>query len=224
MKEISPLTHGLMLVFLVVVVLTTRGWGLRSSENGSGRMIGLGMIAVWIAYNAYYFHPAIFEWRTSLPLQLCDLLAIMAGVALVWRTRIARSFLYFSALLFAGQAIATPVGNQDPSTLRFWLYWILHAGIISCWLFDLSVRGYRPTMKDYLQVAGVELVYAAVIFPVNLAFGWNYAYIGNAQPEGATAIDWFGPWPQRVPLMILAALFLQGVMLLPWKRRRAAHR
>lgn len=177
--------------------------------------LGWGLFALWMIYNAYYFLPSTFDWKVSLPLHVCDLLAPVASLALITENRTARAVLYFSALTMAGQAIYTPTGNQDPTTTRFWLYWFLHAGIISAFVFDLLARRFRPTTRDFSTVLLLTLIYAALIVPLNVAFEWNYGYLGNSKPDAPTALDVLGPWPQRIATLLLLAAALELVMYLP---------
>ena len=179
-------------------------------------MFGFSMSVIWIIYNAYYFHPSNFEWRTSLPLHVCDLLGPISSIALITSNKNARALLYFCAIPFAAQAIITPTGNQDPNTLRFWLYWLLHAGIISSSIFDLTLRGYRPTQKDFVRVLFVDTLYVVMITPFNILFDWNYGYLGASKPDTPTDLDLLGPWPERIGVMLLVAALLQCLMYLPW--------
>lgn len=179
-------------------------------------MLGGFIAVVVVLYNIYYFMPSVFRWDTSLPLHICDLLGIACVLALFTRLRIARTFVYFFALPLASQAVITPVGNQDPTLPRFWLYWLLHTAILACSLYDLSVRNYRPTRCDFLHILGVDLCYVLLIVPLNVMFSWSYGYLGNVVPETDTAINLLGPWPWRILTMIAAGLALQTVMMIPW--------
>lgn len=228
MNSIPPAIHFAMIAFVGGAVLGTvliggwsrkKGWLLPFSHGTAVAMLG-----VWIIYNAYYFTPGVFTWHTSLPLHVCDLLAPVAAWALIRSGRKARAILYFAAVALAGQAVITPTGDQSPTSLRFWLYWILHAGILACCALDLIVRGFRPTWRDYVSTALIELGYVAVVFSINVAFGWNYGYIGNSKPDTPTLIDSLGPWPERVLLIVLVGLAAQGAMLLPWSIARRCAR
>ena len=219
-ESISLSLHVLMVMFLFLsaLLLVFLGKKAQLSKNldNLDRNIAFIMGFIYALYNFYYFLPSRFNWETSLPLHVCDLLAPIAIISLLSNHRALRSILYFSATLLAGQAIATPVGLQDPATFRFWLFWILHAGIISISWYDVIVRNYRPKIFDLASVYAVNLIYILIILPINIMFDLNYGYIGASKPDETTIIDLLVDWPQRILLMIVIVSLAQCLMLLPW--------
>ena len=191
-----------------------------------GRCLGLGVLAFWMAYVAYYFLPNNFRWDVSLPLHVCDLLGLVAGVTMLFPTRVLRALLYFFGIALTTQAMLTPTGEQSLTAPRFWLYWGLHAGILACAVHDLVVCRYRPTWRDYGLALRCGVAYVAIILPVNIAFNWNYGYVGDSTPGAPTALDFLGPWPLRVVNLVLVAALVQFVFLFPWLivRARESHR
>ncbi len=221
---ITPLLHLIMILFVITLVVLISFAGIRMKRIGYlksfSRYFGISLFAIWIIYNIYNFLPSNFRFETSLPLHICDILAIMASFSLIKPTRKTSAVLYFCALVLTTQAIITPNGNQDPATFRFWLFWFLHGGIIAASVYDLIVRKYRPVFKDFLFAVGFDLLYVAVILPLDIVFGWNYGFIGDFKPDTPTAIDFLGPWPQRLIWMIALAVFIQFLMYLPWRLGR----
>lgn len=207
-----------LLVFAIVGVVVVLGvWARRRGRVETlSNALGAVMVLITVLYNAYYFHPNNFRWDVSLPLHVCDVLGLLAAIALFVPRRFAQAVLYFSAIPLAGQAILTPTGNQDPEALRFWLYWTLHAGILATSIYDIAIRRYRPSVRDYVSVLTLGVAYVAVILPIDVWFGWNYGYLGNTKPDTVTAIDFLGPWPQRVVLLLFLVAIIQAIMLLPW--------
>lgn len=220
-REITPFLHGSMVLFVIALAIFISIIGIRTKRAGYlqlfSRGFGFSLLALWIAYNIYYFLPANFSVDTSLPLHVCDFMAIIASISLIKPTRKTSALLYFCALALTSQAIITPTGNQDPTSFRFWLFWFLHGGIISAAIYDLVVRSYRPVFKDYLFVMGCDLLYVALILPLDIIFGWNYGFIGNIKPDTPTLIDALGPWPQRLIWMVGLVFIVQLIMYLPWK-------
>jgi hypothetical integral membrane protein (TIGR02206 family) len=176
----------------------------------------LGMIVLWLAYNVYYLVPSRFTWDNSLPLHVCDILAPTAALAIGTSNRYARALLYFCGITLAGQAIMTPTGDQNPSGVRFWLYWLLHASIIALSILDIVVIRYRPTLEDYLRVLKVDLAYIMLVAPLDAIFGWRYGYLGRELPSAATALNYLGPWPWRIASMLLVVALIQLLTLIPW--------
>jgi len=215
--------HLLMITVVIAVTSLMIVAGLRSARpDYVGRWLGGSLLVLWLAYNVYYFQPAVFAWQLSLPLQVCDILAFLAAVVLLRPIPLARAVVCLSAVPLAAQAVLTPTGDHDPSRPRFWLYWGLHTGIIAAALYDTVVKRYRPTVRDFRNVLIVDAAYVAIIFPLNLAFGWNYGYIAPATADGRTVLDVLGPWPQRAFIVVALVIALQtlmfGVVLLSGRR------
>lgn len=182
-------------------------------------LLGSTVGAIWIVYVIYYLLPDVFVWSVSLPLHVCDVLAPVAVIALLLKHRLARGVLSLCSLPFAMQAIVTPTGDQDPTIFRFWIYWLLHAGIISAFFYDYFIMKFRPVLSDLWRVVLVNISYIAVIMSINLSFDWNYGYVGNSKPSTPTAVDFLGPWPERVFFMFLIAVSLQTIMFLVLRER-----
>jgi hypothetical integral membrane protein (TIGR02206 family) len=220
-QEITPLLHFLMIFFVMVSVVSVSMIGLKTKRTGHLKQFsmwfGISLFCLWVIYNIYYFLPVNFKFDVSLPLHICDILAVIAALALMRPNKKTSALLYFCALALAGQAVITPIGNQNPMTFRFWLFWLLHAGILSASVFDLIVRKYHPIFKDFLFVVCCGFIYAIVILPIDIIFGWNYGYIGNTKPNTATVIDALGSWPQRLIWMFAIIFAIQFIMYLPWK-------
>lgn len=170
--EITPTVHFVMILFVIFVVSSISVAGVRAKRDGYlmrfSMWFGISLFTIWFVYNIYNFMPVNFEIDISLPLHACDFLAIIASLSLIKANHKTSALLYFYAISLAGQAIITPNGNQDPATFRFWLFWLLHAGIISASIYDLVVRKCRPAFKDSLFVVLCLLIYAVVILPLKL--------------------------------------------------------
>lgn len=93
---------------------------------------------------------------------------------------------------------------------------------MACSLFDLTIRGYKPSAKDFVSVVAVDIAYALMVVPLNTAFGWNYGYLGDSKPDGRTIIDILGPWPQRIPIILGVVVLMQLSMLALWTAHQKA--
>lgn len=219
--EITPILHLAMIILVTAIVTSISFLGIRAKRAGYLKQFstwfGITLFCLWIIYNIYYFLPNNFRIDVSLPFHVCDILSVIAAVAMIKSSRRASALLYFCALALAGQAIITPIGNQNPMIFRFWLFWLLHAGIISASIYDLVVRKYRPIFNDFLFVIVCAFIYVIIILPINIIFGWNYGYIGNQTPDTTTIIDALGTWPLRLIWLFAIVFFVQFIMYLPWK-------
>ncbi|MCB9841460.1 MAG: TIGR02206 family membrane protein [Phycisphaeraceae bacterium] len=161
----------------------------------------------------WYFLPRQFDPMESWPLHVCDIAVWVAPLALLTQHRWLRTVLYFFGIGLSTQAFATPVVEEGPAGTRFWLFWVGHTQIVGSAIYDVVVLGYRPRFRDLLVAVGTLIAYAALVTPINLGFGVNYGYIGNAEPARETLVTRLGPWPWRlVPMFGLAV----GVFVAAW--------
>lgn len=180
------------------------------------RNLGLVMIALWVVSNGWWLLPPRFDAARALPLHVCDITSLLAGIVLLYPRRSLRALLYFWGIGMSLQAIVTPEIAFEPDTMWFWIFWMSHAGIIAIAIYDIVARGFRPTWADFRLSVLAGLVYLAVVLAINIALGFNYGYVGNARPGEASIIDFLGPWPQRVVLMVALVIGLMALLMAPW--------
>lgn len=161
---------------------------------------------------AWYNWPGKFDVAESLPLQLCDLAAPVAALAMLTQRRFWRTMLYFWGLGLSTQGFLTPVVQTGLASLKFWMFWVSHTMIVGSAAYDVAVLGYRPRWRDACIAAGTSISYALAATGVNLAFDVNYGYLGRSKPENPTIIDKLGPWPGRA--FIVAAIVLADIFIL----------
>lgn len=223
--------HATVLVTFAVVtalacVVGRRRRGTAGLARGE-RTVGLAMLGVWLAAQVYWFLPGNFRIDEALPIHMCDITGLIAPLVLLTRRRALRALLYFWGIGLSIHGMLTPVLEDGPSHVRFWLFWLTHASIIGTAVYDLVAGGFRPKWFDWLLAIAACAVWLALVLVVNLSLDVNYGYVGNTTPERPTVIDQLGPWPGRVFKMIVAVLALFTAMWLPWEipkwraRRRA---
>lgn len=215
----STLLHFFMILLIIIAITSIIVFKSQiiKHETFFSKTLGISSLCIWVIYNIYNFAPSNFRAAESLPLQLCDILAITSVITLLTRNKKASAFLYFCAIPLTSQAIITPTGEQNPFLFKFWLFWVLHASIIINSVYDIIIRKYRPTIKSYLFTLICDIIYIIVILPINIIFNFNYGFIGNTSPDVATIIDIFGPWPLRILWLFLVVAIVQFLMYLPWR-------
>lgn len=177
-------------------------------------------LLLWIASRGWWLLPVSFDPGRSLPIHICDIVALLTPLALIWRKRELIALLYFWGIGFSLQGLLTPdlqLGLQNP---LFWLFWLDHATIVGAAIYMVIVHRFRPTRRDYRWAVRAGLVYLACVFPINAMFGFNYGYLGNSRPSQPSLIDWLGPWPWRVGLMVALAWLGMTLLLAPWEWMR----
>ena len=214
------LKHAVVFAISVGVMAGFCWFGRRLGDGRTRRRIELALawsvVAFQVAHLTYWFMPGNFRIGTSLPLHLCDLASLAAALMLFTNARWLRAVLYFWAIGLSTQAFFTPTLTDGIATLRFWFFWIGHLQIVGIAIYDVVVRGFRPTGRDFLIGLGASIAWAAVATAFNLWLGTNYGFIGSAMPENPTIVDHLGPWPWRVGVLGLIVTTLFAALWLVW--------
>ena len=182
-----------------------RGWTAALAVVAGGMLLSIGLSGP-------------LTWASSMPLQICQLVAVAAPVAQATRRRLPRAVVYFWGVALSGQAFlhAPAIGGlTHPDT---YLSWGFHVTNLAAAAYALLVRRYRPSWRDWRLNVVAILAYAAIIFPVDAGLWTDYGMIGPhvVYPP----IAWFGPWPLRVVWLAGASIGMTAVLMLPWRRNR----
>ncbi len=192
------------------------------------RAAGIGFLLFWLGQGAWWIHPANFTLRASLPLHVCDLAGLLAGIALLLGPggagRGAAMLTWYLGIGLCTQAFITPTLQEGPADPRFWFFWGGHAIAVGTAVHLVAVSGYRPTWRDCRRAIGVGLAYMGAIFVFNLVFDVNYCYLGRSTPEHPTLIDVLGPWPWRVPVILAAGCLVFILITWPFEASNRAGR
>lgn len=182
------------------------------------------IVAFWIGYQIYDNVTQGIGLRNSLPLQLCDIVAIIAALEFARPTRNVHALAYFWGVALSSQALITPDLAGGPTTLGFWAFWVYHLFVVGSGIYAVAVRGFRPEWSDLRLAIGAGLLYAIPVFLLDAVFGLNYGYLGRSNPGQPTVIDLLGPWPLRALYMVLLAVTAMFIFWLPWLAKRGVNR
>jgi hypothetical integral membrane protein (TIGR02206 family) len=144
----------------------------------------------------------------ALPLQLCDVVTLVAGLALWSRRAILVELTYFWGLAGSLQALLTPDLPQHFPSYPYLQYYVAHSGIVAAAL--LLVVGLRlwPRPNAVFWVAAITVAYAGLLGILDAVTGADYMYL-RAKPAAPTLLDLMGPWPwYLVPATLLGLAFL----------------
>jgi hypothetical integral membrane protein (TIGR02206 family) len=160
--------------------------------------------------------------RQMLPLQLCDLAAMLAVYGLLSLDRRAIEPLYFFALSGTLPALLTPELDVGFPHFRFVVYFVEHGLTVVAPILLVAGLGIRPTRRAWLRAFLQLHVLAGVAALANLGLGTNFMYL-RSKPAGPTPFDLFGPWPAYLLVLelLVFAVFglLQALLLLAHSSR-----
>lgn len=219
-RAFTPAHAIVILAFVVLVsLLLVAGFRARGTrrERAVERTLGMIGIVIWLLANGYGFTPSQFAWARCLPLHVCDICALAGPIALLLANPPAwlRSLVYFWGIGLCTQAFFTPTLREGPADPMFWFFWSSHFFILISALHELVVRGWRPTWRHWRIAMALNTAYLAVVLPLDIAFGWNYGFVGREMKAG-TMIEILGPWPWRVAVIYALTALAHAAMVLPW--------
>ena len=204
---------------LIVVGLRLRDQPLRTSWRNA---LSAWVLGSWVLANAVQFLPEYFEADVVLPLQVCDIVGLLAAWV-VWRPGgTPATLVHFWGLGFSMQAVLTPDISQGPGGISFWTFWVPHANLLGAACYSLAVDGFRPRWRDAVVAFGWSLVYLAVLLPFDLVTGFNYGYVGPGKPTTPSLLDVLGPWPWRLLSMAAVTASVFALLAAPWALRAPA--
>ena len=202
-------------VMITVVVLGRRARRV-DREHVVRRTWAWSVIAWQVPAQLWWVLPANFVLGDSLPLQICDVAAMLAPVALLTRKRWLISLLYFWGIGLSTQAFFTPILTEGHGHVKFWLFWVGHTQIVGSAVYAVCVMGFRPRGRDLLGSVGVGVAYIAALFVLDVILKVNYGYVGPSTPGARTLLDFLGPWPWRAVWLVGLAVVAQTLAYLPW--------
>ncbi|HEX7122602.1 MAG TPA: TIGR02206 family membrane protein [Gemmatimonadaceae bacterium] len=213
-------------VALAIVLLVRGGLAWRGTRRERWLAAGVATAILVLRAGVFVWNllPPRLSLERSLPLQICDLAALCAALALVTPRRWLAAIAYFWGLALSIQGLVQPDLDHGPASLAFWAFWLHHALIVGAAVYVVAVRDFRPSARDLRLAIGAGLAYVAVVFVVDLVLGVNYGYLGRDVPNQPTLIDWLGPWPWRVLIMVVLGAAVMVLLWLPWRHRAGRRR
>ena len=158
-------------------------------------MVSLGvLILVLEAWQQFYFsHLGVWTVEKSLPIHLCGISAIIAGIMMIRSDQNGFEFLALIGSPGALHAILTPQLNHGYDILLLYKYYISHTAIILFPLFLAIVQGYRVRSSSWLKVVIMVQVLIIFIGTANYLLNSNYMYLAERPLVDNPMI--IGEWP-----------------------------
>lgn len=227
--------HAAVLAVALPIIVAASALGRRWRGTEKERLFRLTWAGVMLAFivgvDVYWLLPANYHGEFSWPLQVCDLMAFVACVALMLPYRYLKTLTVFLGIALCSQAFITPIVDQGPIYVYFWYFWLSHTAIIGSAVYIISVERYRPRAVDLALACMSLYAYSGWVIPLNIMKGWNYGFTGNTSPKTATIVSSLGPWPDRLywlgalatgGMVAIYLVFLAaGAAVRAWSGRRA---
>ena len=213
-------SHLVMIgVFLAGIWPTVHlGRRVREHPERTSRWFAVVLVAAVLPLQVLDHLPQNFQLGVSLPLQLCDLAAVVTVLALWTRNHTLVCVTYLWGLLLTPQALATPALAADFPDPRFIVFWAMHILIVWAALFLTFGLGHRPDWRGYRRTVLITATWMLLLYPTNLVLGTNYGFV-NGKPATGSMLDYMGPWPVYLLVEVLVVGTIWALMTWPWTRR-----
>lgn len=186
------------------------------------RFFGAGFLFVsYMVQQFWFFSQNAWSLKSSLPLQLSDLVVILAIIMLLTKSFKLFQFMYFAGIGSSVQAILTPdLGAYSFPHFQYLEFFIFHGGTLIACLFMLWIYRFEPYQKSLWITSLIINVYGAMIFFFDKKLHANYLYLMK-KTENHSLLDFLGDWPWYIFTMDAAMLLIFYILYSPiWIKKQ----
>jgi hypothetical integral membrane protein (TIGR02206 family) len=206
-------------VAMVVVGIASTLFARRRPGPGArwvARVLGALLLADAASWIGAQVAAGRFSPRTSLPLALCDVAAVVAGVACLTRWGLLVELTYFWGLAGTLQALVTPDLNVGFPHLEFFQYVVGHAGIVVAAVYLVAGLRIYPRPHAVPRVLAITAAYTAFVGLIDGLTGADYMFL-RQPPANWTLLKVLGPWPWYVLSAAGVGIVLCLVLSVPFR-------
>jgi len=219
--ELFGITHGVTLISIAVfasalIFLYRKHSNLRKPLRYSLAVCVLLSYPLQIALACIFSYSIDLE--SALPFHLCDLAAIIGGIALFTQSQKLAEFAYFWGLAGTLQGLITPNIQHSFPTPEFFSFFWNHGFVVITALFLPLAMGWRPRPKAHWHLFGLSQLYLILGLTVNYILGTNFGYLSH-KPDTASLLDYFPAWPWYILFLELVCVSLFFLLSLPFSRK-----
>jgi hypothetical integral membrane protein (TIGR02206 family) len=153
----------------------------------------------------------VYTVRFTLPLQLTDLISVIAAYALVTRRLWAVELIYFWGFTATLQATLTPDLAHNFPSVYYFTYFGYHIGALLAAAFLVWGLGIRPRRSAAVRTLAATVAWAVVAGTADVITGGNYMYLAW-KPAHGSLLSVLGPWPWYVAGSLGAGAVLLAIV------------
>jgi hypothetical integral membrane protein (TIGR02206 family) len=158
--------------------------------------------------------------RYDLPLNLCDVAAFVAGIALVARRRWWFETAYFWAMGGSTLGVLFPDLQLHTLSYAYLEYYTDHSGVIVAALLLVGGLGLQPEVGAYRRICVTTIGYTFMVGLFDLLTDANYFTLRAKAAAGSlTPLGIFSPWPWYILEAAPGVLAVLWVLALPFSSR-----
>jgi len=151
-------------------------------------------------------------WNSALPFYLCDVVSIVAAVALFTKNRQLTEVAYLWGLAGTTQGLITPTLSYDWNTLEYYNFFLQHGGVpVAAVTLVWGMRIY-PAKGAFKRIVIWSWAYMASVISINFLLSQNYGFL-NGKPGFDTMFDYMGPYPYYLLTLQAIAFSMYWILL-----------
>lgn len=165
-----------------------------------------------IAFQINMLFYGIWSYRTSLPLEMCYISALLIPFYSKNNTsRILKTWFFFAG--FCGSLFAFINTNlSEFEQIYISIHYFFAHGLVIFIAFSIIVDGYRPTWRDYFEVIKWTTVLVISIVIINVVLKSNYMFTFE-KPDGVNFTLLMPDWPYYFLIMLFIGLLSYTIMM-----------
>lgn len=202
-------------VGIVAVLFCRRGYQLKVKQT-------LGILCLFsfpFQFLAYSLADGQFHLENYIPCHLCDVAAILTGLALLKNHQTLKEIAYFWGLAGTLQGLITPALYYNfPHPIYLSFFWLHGFVVLSALILPLGL-GWRPRKYAVWHAFLWLQVYVVIAFTLNAILDTNFAFLTN-KPAYASLMDYLSPEPWHLIGLEILALCFFFILSLPFLKIR----
>ena len=215
MRQFSPPHVAALAVWvLATAACVSAGRRARLGARWTGRVRFVLAALIAVAWAGEYVTDAIrgtWSVQFTLPLQLTDVVSLVAIYALLTERLWAVELAYYWAFTATVQAVLTPDLGQDFPDALYFTYFGYHIGALVGTAFLVWGLGLRPRPGAMWRTFAATLAWACVAGAADVLTGGDYMYLAW-KPTHASLLNHMGPWPWYIGAGVLVALVMLAIV------------
>ena len=146
-------------------------------------------------------------WNSTLPLYLCDVVSVVAALALFTRNYKLVEVAYLWGLAGTVQGLLTPTLAYDWNTLDYYNFFLQHSGVPIAAVTLVWGMGIAPRQGAFKRIVIWSWTYMAIVMGINFLIRQNYGFL-SGKPDFPTMFDYMGDYPYYlITLQVIAFTF-----------------
>jgi hypothetical integral membrane protein (TIGR02206 family) len=151
-------------------------------------------------------------WNSALPLYLCDVVSIVAALALFTKNYKLAEVAYLWGLAGTTQGLLTPTLAYDWNTLDYYNFFLQHGGVPIAAVTLVWGMGIVPRKGAFKRIIIWSWIYMAVVIAINFLIKQNYGFL-SGKPGSDTMFDYMGPYPYYLVTLQAIAFTVYYILL-----------